>query len=210
MKAYLKNLYMFVVLSIITLPCFGQSFIHSKDDTDSIYTEYHDGDQWIYRLRNNKMIGITCNKTKDGNETYYQIKMFIVHANKKSFTFNPDKITAYLIDKYDSVIDLRVYTYKEFQKKIISERNSKINSSILVPAIIAGMTGTPILINQVNIDINQTGNRYLKINTIYPHKPIAGYMNIERKRGKNLLVYIPIDGEIFYFEWDVGKTKKKE
>ena len=39
MKAYLKNLYMFVVLSIITLPCFGQSFIHSQDDTDSIYTD---------------------------------------------------------------------------------------------------------------------------------------------------------------------------
>ena len=50
---------------------------------------------------------------------------------------------------------------------------------------------------------------YLKTTTIYPGEAIIGYMNIKRKKGKVLTVHIPINGNIYSFDWDVSKTKKK-
>ena len=45
---------------------------------------------------------------------------------------------------------------------------------------------------------------YLKTTTIYPDEAIIGYMNIKRKKGKILIVNIPIGDYIYTFKWDVN------
>ena len=48
---------------------------------------------------------------------------------------------------------------------------------------------------------------YLKINTIHPNEAIIGYMNIKRKRGTTMTINIPINGQVYSFDWDVTKKK---
>lgn len=48
---------------------------------------------------------------------------------------------------------------------------------------------------------------YLKTTTIYPDEAIIGYMNIKRKKGKILIVNIPIGDYIYTFKWDVNRKK---
>lgn len=46
---------------------------------------------------------------------------------------------------------------------------------------------------------------YLKITTIHPNYGIHGYMNIKSKKGSKLMVNIPVEGNIYTFEWDVNR-----
>ncbi len=48
---------------------------------------------------------------------------------------------------------------------------------------------------------------YLKTSTIYPNEAIVGYMHIKRKKGKILTINIPINGNVYRFDWDVNKKK---
>lgn len=44
---------------------------------------------------------------------------------------------------------------------------------------------------------------YLKMNTIHPGESIVGYMNIKRKKGTILTILIPVNGNVYSFDWDV-------
>ena len=48
---------------------------------------------------------------------------------------------------------------------------------------------------------------YLKKSTIYPNESIVGYMNIKRKKGRILMINVPINGNMCSFEWDVDKKQ---
>ena len=48
---------------------------------------------------------------------------------------------------------------------------------------------------------------YLKTTTIYPNEAIIGYMNIKRKKGKILIVNIPIGDYVYTFKWNVNRKK---
>ncbi|GFH85526.1 hypothetical protein IMSAGC001_00930 [Bacteroides acidifaciens] len=44
---------------------------------------------------------------------------------------------------------------------------------------------------------------YLKMNTIHPGECIVGYMNIKRKKGTIMTVFIPVNDVVYSFDWDV-------
>lgn len=48
---------------------------------------------------------------------------------------------------------------------------------------------------------------YLKMTTVHPGESIVGYMNIKRKKGCVLTVFIPVNSHIYSFDWDVKKKK---
>ena len=54
-------------------------------------------------------------------------------------------------------------------------------------------------------DCNTKSKGYLKKTTIYPNEGIVGYMNIKRKKGNAMKVWIPIEKNRFSFDWDVSK-----
>lgn len=47
----------------------------------------------------------------------------------------------------------------------------------------------------------------LKKTTIHPNEGILGYMNIKRKKGSSMTVYIPVDVNTYSFVWDITKRK---
>lgn len=51
---------------------------------------------------------------------------------------------------------------------------------------------------------------YLKLTTVHPDEGIIGYMNIKHRKGERLTVNIPIEGQVFSFDWDIAKKKKKK
>ena len=57
---------------------------------------------------------------------------------------------------------------------------------------------------------NTKAQGYLKITTIHPNEGIIGYMNIKRKKGQSMTVNIPIDGQIYSFDWDLTKKNEKK
>lgn len=44
---------------------------------------------------------------------------------------------------------------------------------------------------------------YLKINTLYPGQSIKGYINIDKKKGANLVIDVDINGAVFSFPWEL-------
>ncbi len=50
---------------------------------------------------------------------------------------------------------------------------------------------------------------YLKLTTVHPDEGIIGYMNIKHRKGVRMTVNIPVDGQVFSFDWDVSKKRKK-
>lgn len=56
---------------------------------------------------------------------------------------------------------------------------------------------------------NTKSQGYLKITAIHPNEGIIGYLNIKRKKGQMMTVNIPVGGQIYSFDWDVTKKKKK-
>ena len=54
---------------------------------------------------------------------------------------------------------------------------------------------------------NTKSQGYLKTTTIHPEEGIVGYMNIKRKKGKSMIVNIPVGDNVYSFEWDVTKKK---
>ena len=51
--------------------------------------------------------------------------------------------------------------------------------------------------------IKQAG--YLKNTTIYPGETISGYVNVQRKKGKEMTVSIKIEGADYKFSWNIAK-----
>lgn len=50
---------------------------------------------------------------------------------------------------------------------------------------------------------------YLKLTTVHPGEGILGYMNIKHEKGVLMIVNIPIEGQVFSFDWDIAKKKVK-
>lgn len=49
---------------------------------------------------------------------------------------------------------------------------------------------------------------YLKLTTVNPGEAISGYVNVERKKGETLYVYVKINGAVYTFPWNVSKISK--
>jgi hypothetical protein len=59
-------------------------------------------------------------------------------------------------------------------------------------------------------DRNVIDMGYLKRNTLHPGDIISGYVNIKRKKGKELLVYVVAEGKVHEFVFSVEKQKKEK
>lgn len=109
-------------ISIVLLLCLlssvrAQTLIHEESDT-TIMSEYNDGRLWAYRQIGDIIVGMTNYKEKDSYGRYYQIVIFIKNLGDKSVTFDPDKVSSSLYTKRGDTLDLQVYTYDEYMKKV--------------------------------------------------------------------------------------------
>lgn len=79
--------------------------------------EYKDGEAWPYYNKNGIMIGMTNNEVRDYGK-YFQIPIIIANNSMYPIEFEPNNITASLIDKKGNERILKVYSAAEYMKKL--------------------------------------------------------------------------------------------
>lgn len=94
----------------------AQTFISENDTT--VFVEYKDGKQWVYRNIDGITVGMTNEEFKDDYGKYYKISFFISNNQDSTLTFNPEEVFADLLSNKGDTISLEVYTNEKFQKKI--------------------------------------------------------------------------------------------
>ena len=82
------------------------------------------------------------------------------------------------------------------------------NYGVASAAKMAAQTQLMILGSIMSSDKKTISQGYLKMTTIHPDDGIIGYMNIKYKKGQQMTVNIPINGNVYSFDWDVEKKKK--
>ena len=75
-------------------------------------------------------------------------------------------------------------------------------------ANMAATTQMMTLSKMMSDDKKTISQGYLKLTTVYPDEGIIGYMNIKYRKGVRMTINIPIEGQVFSFDWDVAKKKK--
>ena len=86
-----------------------------------------------------------------------------------------------------------------------TQAHTTYNYAAALAANITATTQMMTLSKLMADDRNTKSQGYLKITTIHPGEGIIGYMNIKRKRGTSMTVNIPINEQVFSFDWEIIK-----
>ncbi len=157
-----------LILSCITLISYAQDLVTSENDP-TVTTEYHDGKLWAYRHINDCIVGLTCYEYKDYGK-HYQIRIQINNLSFQNVTFDPDEVTASLIDKNGDSIILEVYTNDEFQKKVNRSQSWAMALYGFSAGFNAGSAGYSTSYSTTN---SSNGYAYTTVTTTY--NPNAAY-----------------------------------
>lgn len=81
------------------------------------------------------------------------------------------------------------------------------NPSAASAANIAATTQMITLDKMMKEDGKIISEGYLKKTTIHADEGVLGYVNIKYKKGENMIIYIPVNGNVYKFDWDVSNKK---
>ena len=90
-------------------------------------------------------------------------------------------------------------------KESRTEVHTTYNSGAASAACIAASTNIMTQSKMMADDRKTISQGYLKKTTIHPDEGIMGYMNIKHQKGLTMTVNIPIEGQVFSFDWDIAK-----
>lgn len=228
-----------LLLLLFFLNAYSQTFVGGEQDS-TIITEYNDDHFWAYYNNEDFVVGMTNCETKDHYGHYYQLVIYINNLSDTSITFIPENITSTLRTRQEDTLSLEVYSYDEYMKKIKRSQSWALALTSFSAGLNAGMAGysTSIMpngmpISTYNATAASTANMaaqnqimtlgmmmendkkfkeqgYLRKTTIHPNEAIIGYINIKQKRGLTMTVNIPINEQVFSFNWDVAKKKREK
>lgn len=241
MKKYLIFFFLCINISI-------NAQEYSKLENDStVLTEYNDGLLWAYQQKDDLVVGMTNYVDKSDYGTHYQILIFIKNLGEESVLFDPSLVTSSLKNNYSDTLEMKVYTYELFMKKVKNRQawamaltglaagmnagsagyqttyttsygagripytqiHTTYNYAAAAAANTAASTQMMTLSKMMSDDKNTISQGYLKKTTIHPDEGIVGYMNIKYMKGELMTVNIPVEGQVFTFDWDVKIKKKK-
>ena len=114
--------------------------IYESPSLSEKQTEYKDGETWPYYNKNGIMIGMTNNEVRDYGK-YYQIPIIISNNSMHPIEFNPDYITATLIDNKEVEYILKVYSAEEYMKKVQRSQNWAMALNGLAEGLAAANAG---------------------------------------------------------------------
>ena len=81
-------------------------------------SEYRDGKQVTTVTKDGVTLSVTLSKEKNSYGKFYQSGVMLVNASGETFTFDPKDIVVKVIDKYDNVKDMGVYSSDEYARKV--------------------------------------------------------------------------------------------
>lgn len=118
MKSLIFHLLLWVCLSMsLPLRMNAQSVMKPENDSTFI-TEFRDGDEWAVIARHGFVVGLNNKYIYDDYGKFYQLTIRIRNLTENPYTFDPDTVSAFLVNKRNDTIALKVYSSEGFQKKI--------------------------------------------------------------------------------------------
>lgn len=186
-----KPLNFIVLLAFATLftCCKSQvSSISLIDYNEELTTEWNDGKLWAYNNDDDYVVGMAIGTPKD-DIGVFQMHILIRNMSDTSLTFDPAQISVRLSDG-ENVENLKIYEYPLRQNRGMSLYNEGENIYLMTK------------MSEYEENVKQIG--YLQKNTIYAKQGIVGYLNFERHNNGTLVVGIPVGGNIYTFQWNVG------
>lgn len=96
--------------------------IYESPSLNEKLTEYKNGEEWPYYNKNGIMIGMTNNQVRDYGK-YFQIPIIIANNSMFPIDFEPEKITASLLDANGQEFELKVFSADEYMKKVRRRQN---------------------------------------------------------------------------------------
>ena len=197
----------FIVLFLfITIVGKAQTYL-DNEESKAVLTEYIDGRYWVYKHIDGFIVGLVCETVSDKYGRYYQLDILIRNLTDENVIFEPERVSAKLIKKWDAPM-LKVYTNEAMQKKITRTQNWAMVADALNgynTGNVSSLINTGIL--EQDRKLIEAG--YLKKHTIHPNEDLVGYMNVKYENGEFLTLYIPIGNSVFSYEWDVSKNSRK-
>ena len=180
----IKKIQFVSLLLCMSLQIHAQTIIKNETDT-TIMTEYNDGKQWAYQRLGDFVVGMTNYEINDDYGKFYQIVIFIKYIGEEPVTFDPDYVSSYRQMPYTQV-------------------NTSYNQAAVSAANLAATNQMITLSKLMADDRNTKSKGYLKKTTIHPGEGIIGHLNIKRKKGVSMMVWIPVGKNRYTFNWDVS------
>ena len=246
MKSLIFHLLLWTCL-FMSLPfCMNAQSVIKPENDSTFIAEFRDGDEWAVIARHGFVVGLSNQYIRDDYGKFYQLTIRIRNLTERSYTFDPDTVRAFLVNKRNDTIALKVYSSEGFQKKIkrtqtwnrvlagisagleagtsgyetsyVSRTSvngysylqpiSSYNHSAAAQANALNGIQLYLLDKEMEEDRRTREEGYLKKTTIHPGESILGFMNVKRKKGLEMRVVIPLNGQTYVFDWDVSKKKK--
>lgn len=114
--------------------------IYESPSLSEKQVEYKDGETWPYYNKNGIMIGMTNNEVRDYGK-YFQIPIIISNNSMHPIEFNPEYITATLIDDKEVEYILKVYSAEEYMRKVRRSQNWAMALNGLAEGLAAANAG---------------------------------------------------------------------
>lgn len=96
--------------------------IYESPSLDEKQVEYKNGEEWPFYNKNGIIISMTNNEVRDYGK-YYQIPIIITNNSLFPIDFEPNNITASMLDKNEMESILKVLSAEEYMKKVSRRQN---------------------------------------------------------------------------------------
>lgn len=99
----------------------AQSLIIQNNDS-SIVKEYRNGDEWGCRAKDGFVVSLGNKYVSDDYGNFYQLTVLIQNLTSEPYTFDPDSIKAYVVNRDSLLENMKIYSAEAFQKKIKNDQ----------------------------------------------------------------------------------------
>ena len=165
---HMRNL-VFIFMLCLASSLKAQTIVIADNDT-TVMSEYNDGRIWAYRQIGDFVVGMTNYEAKDDYGKYYQIAIFIKNLGESLITFDPDKVTSSLYTKRGNTLDLQVYTYEEYMKKVKKAQAWSMALLGFSAGMNAGMAGYQ---TTYTTTYGASGMPYTQVHTTYNYAAVS-------------------------------------
>lgn len=99
----------------------AQTLILSENDS-SIVKEYRNGDEWGCRAKNGFVVSLGNKYVSDDYGNFYQLSILVQNLTHEPYTFDPDSIKTYVVNRDSLLENMKIYSAEAFQKKIKNDQ----------------------------------------------------------------------------------------
>lgn len=199
---------------------------------------YRNGKKWKFYEKNGLTVSVTGCSVSDYGK-YFRLQLLVVNNSLERAEVDPANIMASLTDKAGYAYSLKVFGSDEYQRKVRRRQNWNSVLYGVAEGIdaVEAATGTGSysgasasgydaaaayqarMIAENRLDNYRYEHRferavreqgYLKRTTLFPGDDVAGYVLIERRKGKTLYLTIDVNGAVYTYSWEIEKELPRD